>query len=216
MANELELLKQDWKKRAASIPQLGKDEIQALLGRRSRSLVRWILSISILEFALPHLLYVIPGVQENWRMYKELGLYKPFVVLSIAGYSVAFYFIYQFYKRYRAISVAVSSKQLIQQILNVRKTVKHYIISAFGLAVTMVVMTLVAMILHPNLASVFPPETEAASTLSAEKYRSILLWGMSIGMVIILGTLAVFYYLAYGISLRKLKKNYTELQHLEL
>ena len=127
MMDELELLKQDWQKKEAHLPPLTYEEIYKMIWKNSSSKVKWIFYISIIEFALPHLLYLIPSVKSNLDIYSQLGLSNVILIVTILQYLVVFYFIYQFYVRYKEISVLDSAKQLTTNILKTRKTVKHYV-----------------------------------------------------------------------------------------
>ena len=54
--DELEILKKDWKKQESSFQQIGEKEIYGMLHKRSSSIVKWILIISVLEFLFLRLL----------------------------------------------------------------------------------------------------------------------------------------------------------------
>ena len=54
--DELDLLKKDWKKQESSFQQIGEKEIYGMLHKRSSSIVKWILIISILEFLILRIL----------------------------------------------------------------------------------------------------------------------------------------------------------------
>ncbi len=101
MTDELELLKKHWQKEDKDLPQLSYNDIHKMIWKKSSSIVKWILIISILEFALPHLLYLLPSMKENMKVYENLGVSNYFFALNIFYYVAAIYFIYQFYKRFR-------------------------------------------------------------------------------------------------------------------
>ncbi|MGK0251535.1 MAG: hypothetical protein ACI81G_000973, partial [Gammaproteobacteria bacterium] len=52
MVDELELLKKDWQKQEAHLPKLTKKDLYPMLLKKSSSIVKWILIISILEVLL--------------------------------------------------------------------------------------------------------------------------------------------------------------------
>ena len=54
--DELDLLKKDWKKQESSFQQIGEKEIYGMIHKRSSSIVKWILIISILEFLILRIL----------------------------------------------------------------------------------------------------------------------------------------------------------------
>ena len=49
MADELEILKSDWKKRQQNLPKLSYNEIYKMLYKKSTTIVKWIFIISIAE-----------------------------------------------------------------------------------------------------------------------------------------------------------------------
>ena len=92
MTDELELLKKDWQKKEFDVPKLSYDEIHKMIWKKSSSIVRWILIISILEFTVPHLLYLLPSMRDGMELYENIGVSKYLVVLSGFTYIIAFYF----------------------------------------------------------------------------------------------------------------------------
>ncbi|NJB70482.1 magnesium-transporting ATPase (P-type) [Saonia flava] len=214
MMDELELLKKDWEKKEESLPKLSFDQIHKMLWKKSSSIVRWILIISILELALPHLLYLLPSTKKNFEVYHNLGLNNILVALSIIQYLVVFYFIYQFYTRYKEISVLDDAKSLMSKIIKTRRTVKHYVIFCLvSLFITCVILV-IGIYLTDNISDIFPiPESK---NVSPEKFKRILLWSMSIFSIVIVFVMGGIYFLLYGLLLRKLKRNYKELKQLEV
>ena len=121
---ELDLLKKDWQKNDA-FEQVSELEIYKMLHKKSSSIVKWILIVSILEFVvLNGIGYLLPddGYDNKYpTLHPYLYLAEKLNYLIIIG------FIYLFYKNYKAISVLQSSKTLIEHILKTRKIVIYYI-----------------------------------------------------------------------------------------
>ncbi len=215
MMDELELLKRDWQKREDAHPKLTYDEIYRMIWKRSSSIVKWIMIISILEFALPHLLYLIPGTSKSLEIYDKLGIKNMTTVFFALGYLVIFYFIYQFYSRYREISSFDNSKVLMEKILRTRRTVMHYVIFSLSMLLAMCIMVIVAIYFSDNLYEIFDiPET--ATKVSPGKLKSSLIISMTIVSVLFVAAMAGIYFLLYGLLLRKLNRNYAELRRLEV
>ncbi|MGB5274370.1 MAG: hypothetical protein WBN39_09985 [Flavobacteriaceae bacterium] len=213
--DELELLKRDWQKREDAHPKLTYDEIYRMIWKRSSSIVKWIMIISILEFALPHLLYLIPGTSKSLEIYDKLGIKNVTTVFFALGYLVIFYFIYQFYSRYREISSFDNSKVLMEKILRTRRTVMHYVIFSLSMLLAMCIMVIVAIYFSDNLYEIFDiPET--ATKVSPGKLKSSLIISMTIVSVLFVAAMAGIYFLLYGLLLRKLNRNYAELRRLEV
>jgi hypothetical protein len=215
MMDELELLKKDWQRRGQIYPKLTQSDISPMLLKKSSSIVRWIFSISIIEFILPHLLYLFPSVRNSMDIYNDMGLKNVFIVLTAIQYTVVLYFIYQFYKRYREISVLDNAKNLLSSILKTRRTVKHYVIFCLALILISFGAFMFSVYLNDDFAENFHLGEKAAN-LPPEKLKQTVI--LLIGVIGILMTffMAAVYFLLYGLLMRKLHKNYRELKQLEV
>ncbi len=216
MMDELELLKKDWQNKGEHFPKVSYDEIHKMIWKKSSSIVRWILIISILEFSLPHLLYLVPSFQDNMEVYDKLGLHNYIIGLTIFSYCVALYFIYQFYRRYKEISVLDSSKNLMQKIIKTRRTVKNYIIYSLSMILVIIIMMIIGIYLNDDITATFPRLGENANRISPEKLKTSFMIGIGILGVLLTLIMGGIYFLLYGLLLRKLKKNYKELKQLEV
>ncbi len=216
MIDELELLKKDWQKKDKYLPKLSYDEIHNMIWKKSSSIVKWILIISILEFTLPHLLYLVPSFKENMDIYDKLGLHNYILGLTIFSYCVALYFIFQFYSRYKEISVLDSSKNLMQKIIRTRATVKHYIIYSLSMIMVIVIMMIIGVYLNDDIFSIFSELQDKAQNISPEKIKISIMIGMGVMGILLTAVMAGIYFLLYGLLLRKLKRNYHDLKQLEV
>ncbi|WP_445381826.1 hypothetical protein [Robiginitalea sp. IMCC43444] len=216
MMDELELLKKDWQKREQDLPKLSYDEIYQMIWKKSSSVVRWIFYISIIEFLLPHLLYLLPSFREgmNYDFSEQLGISNTLLVLTILQYSVAIYFIVQFYRRYREISVLDNARNLMIGILRTRRTVKHYVIFALSMVLIFFGVFIVGMYLDENLTETLNLNPENANT-SPEQLKWIVMGVMAIAGVLFTALMAGIYFLLYGLLTRKLFRNYKELKRIE-
>ena len=216
MTDELDLLKRDWQKNEANLPKLSYSEIHKMIWKKSSSIVKWILIISILEFVLPQLLYLVPPMNDGIAFYENIGISKYLLVASIISYVVAIYFIFQFYKRFKEISVLEDARNLMKKIIKTRRTVKHWIIFSLSSIMVTIFIMVIGVFLSDNIADAFPHLREGLQNISPEKLRLTLM--LSIGgfgtfLVLFMGGV---YFLLYGLLLRKLKKNYRELKQLEI
>jgi len=216
MTDGLELLKKEWQKREADLPKLTYDEIHKMIWKKSSSIVKWILIISILEFTLPHLLYLVPSFKENMGIYDKLGLHNIIIGFTIFSYCVAFYFIIQFYRRYKEISVLDNSKNLMRKIIRTRTTVKHYIIYSLSMILVIVIMMIIGVYLNDDIFSIFSELQEKAQKISADKLKISLMIGMGIMGILLTAVMGGIYFLLYGLLLRKLHRNYKDLKQLEV
>ncbi len=216
MTDELDLLKKDWQKREAHLPQLTYEEIHKMLWKKSSSIVKWILIISILEITLPNLLYLSPSLQKDPFFSNVNGFNTVFIVFNIFYYSVVAYFIYQFYRRYKEISVLASAKNLMRQIIKTRKTVKHYIIFCLSMSLVFFALFTFGIYLSDELLLAFDGVAEKTKEIPLEKIRTTAIWIFSIAAIVFTAIAAGIYFLLYGLLLRKLKRNYKELKQLEV
>lgn len=217
MMDELELLKKDWQKKEDVIPKLSYDEIYSMLWKKSSSIVKWIFMISVIEFVLPHLLYLLPSVRDGMDFYEQLGLRNIMMAISVVSYMVVIYFIYQFYRRYREISVLDSAKDLMHRIIRTRRTVKNYII--FALSIFLFTFLAIAVGVYfgdgDTLIEVLNLE-EAAEDMSIERLKLILAISFVVMGLFATALIGLIYFLIYGLLIRKLGRNYTELKRLEI
>ncbi len=217
MMDELELLKKDWQKKEDAMPKLTYDEIYSMLWKKSSSIVKWIFLISVIEFVLPHLLYLLPSVREGMDFYEQLGLKNMMIGFSIVNYMIVFYFIYQFYRRYKEITVLDSAKDLMHRIIRTRRTVKNYIIVALSLFLFNFLAIALAIYLGDgnNLIEVLSLGDEAEG-ISVSRLKLIVSVVFVVMGILCTAFIGLVYFLIYGLLIRKLGKNYQELKRLEL
>lgn len=216
MTDELELLKKDWQKKEFDVPKLSYEEIHKMIWKKSSSIVKWILIISILEFVLPQLLYLLPGMSDTMKVYEDMGVSNYFFGISIFYYLVVLYFIYQFYLRFKEISVLENTKNLMRKIIKTRRTVKHYIIFSLGMAVLIFLIIILGIYLNDDIIGAFPEMSDQLSDISPEKLKISLIIGIGVFGLGFVAFLSLFYFLIYGLLLRKLNRNYRELRNLQI
>lgn len=211
--DELELLKKDWQKQDKSYPKLTYNEIYKMILKKSSSIVKWIFIISLLEFAFWTLISFAFKDSESITRFKEYNAENILIPLSVVGYLILIYFFYLFYKNYRTISATDSAKKLMENILKTRRTVRNYV--AFNL-IYLFVSTFIALGLLFQRDDSFADIISKASA-NGELFKlyatTILatLFALALVILLILG----FYYLIYGILLKRLNINYRELKKLE-
>lgn len=203
--DNLENLKNVWQNQAVTGLSYTKEDIHNMVRKRSSSIVKWILIVSIVEFLLPYILILFTDLETPNRILTEYGLgtidrnYTIIHVVIILG------FIYMFYKNYRNISADSSVKILLGDILKTRKTVKYYIYYN---------LILIAVIGLHSFYMIFNSETFISklpenANITVFWITAITLWGLFILLV------WCFYRIVYGFFLKKLKRNYAELRKRE-
>jgi hypothetical protein len=200
----LDLLKKDWKKKEHTFDQVSENEIYNMLHKRSSSIVKWILIISILEFVILNGLgFVISNKEiENFeKLHPYLNL------IEKANYFILLGFIYLFYKNYKSISVMDSSKKLLQDIFKTRKTVNFYIY--WNIFISCFLGTFGVI---DGFNKGIGESNSSHTEFSTITY--FLIFGFS--LLLVFGLIIGFYKLLYGILLHRLNKNYKELQKMDL
>ncbi|MBT2161700.1 hypothetical protein [Zobellia barbeyronii] len=214
--DELDLLKKDWQKKGDQLPKLTYNDIHKMTWKKSSSIVKWILIISILEIALPNLLYLIPSFRQSMSIYENTIVDKYFLGMTVIYYLVIFYFIYQFYRRYKEISVLDSAKGLMRKIIRTRRTVKYYVIFSLSTILVFIAIVIIGIYLNDSFMDNFTEMAGDSNSVSPEKLKTTLMVSMAILGVVMIAFFGGVYFLLYGLLLRKLKKNYKELRKLEV
>jgi hypothetical protein len=211
--DELEFLKKDWKKREADFPKLSYQEIYKLVHKKSSSIVKWIFIICIAEFLFWGLITIsIP--ESTFAIYEKFNLKTFLFVTQILHYVVVFVFIYLFYKNYKTISVVDNTGLLMKNILKTRKTVNYYVYYNIVLYILLSVILNAVMFSHTDiLIENLMPEN---SNLDTEKFLTINIVVQIILLAVMCGLIWGYYRIIYGILLKKLNRNYKELESLEV
>jgi len=214
---ELDLLKKAWQKDTHSFQQVSENEIYQMIHKRSSSIVKWILIISILEFVFWNIISLM-CLGDSYIKTKYGEDIFPLVskintVYNVISYIVVAIFIYLFYVNYRRISATTSTKQLMGDILKTRKTVQLYV--WFNIAF-FVVGTLILLYVEFNFGAKYAPLMAKIHNDSGYMtlFKSLgIILAFMLGIVVLIW---LFYKLIYGILLGKLNKNYKELQKIDL
>lgn len=213
MMDELELLKRDWQNKGKNMPKLSFDEIYKMIWKKSSSIVKWIFIISLIEFLLPLLLYLLPSTSKSFAIWRDLGLGNFLLISNIIQYAVVLFFIFQFYKRYREISTLDNAKQLLTNILKTRKTVKYYVIFCLSLIfVSFIVMALGIYLSEDPMAAL--GYSDKMKNISPGNIKTTIIVTVMIIGVLTTMIMGFIYFLLYGLLLKKLNKNYKELKEM--
>ncbi|HLA55729.1 MAG TPA: hypothetical protein VK623_06495 [Flavobacterium sp.] len=208
---ELDLLKKDWKRKENSFSQLSEAEIYGMLHRKSSSIVKWILIISILEVFLWTGIGFIYSNDDYLKSLKHEELLVYFRVLNYFNYAVVLVFIYLFYKNYVNITTTSSTKKLMKDILKTRKTVQYYVwYNLFMIVIGLISGFVVSFAYNPQM------QLMKEKMAHEGKYMAITLGILTLAVIASVGIFWLFYRLLYGILLKKLLANYKELKKMDL
>jgi hypothetical protein len=210
--DELDLLKKDWKKQDADYPKLSYDEIYTIVHKKSSSVVKWIFIICIAELIFWNVInLLIPD--SYFEIYEKLHLKTVLSISYVIHYVVVIGFIYLFYKNYNSICVIDSTNLLMKKIIRTRKTVNYYVY--YNIIATIILSFVINFMMFSDeelLMQVFNPKN---LDIGGDKLFNILLISQVVALVVIILFLWIYYRIIYGILLKKLNKNYKELETLE-
>lgn len=207
MMEELDLLKKDWKRNENSFEQLSETTIYKMIHKKSSSIVKLILIISILEVLFWTLINVFYDSDAYLKKNHGENLISYFRFLTVFNYVVVAVFIYLFYRNYLRISTITSTKQLMKDILKTRKTVQYYVwYQLVMMGISMVIGFAIAFNINP----------EVHKLLENQKAFIIAIILCFFALVVFIVVFWLFYKLVYGILLRRLFNNYKELKKIDL
>ena len=210
--DELEFLKKDWKKQGADFPKLSYNDIYNLIHKKSSSIVKWIFFICVAEFLFWGVIALfIPA--SNFSIYEKFNLNTFMFIAQGLQYVVVFFFIFLFYKNYKTISVVDNTASLMKNILKTRKTVNYYVYYNIILYVLISIILNVVMFSHPNILIENMMPKNAA--LDSDKFLVIMIAVQIIVLLMMCGIIWAYYRIIYGILLKKLNRNYKDLESLE-
>lgn len=210
---ELDLLKKAWKKDEHSFNQVSETEIYDMLHKKSSSIVKWILIISILEMLLWSGLNFLFNTDDYLNTLKFDNAKLIFTILTYFSNTVILLFIYLFYKNYIKISTTVSTKKLMGNILKTRKTVQYYVGCNLTISVlTFFISTFMTYNYNPDMALLKDKLGDGQHTMLA-LFCIVAMFAM---VAVMVGAFWIFYRLLYGALLKKLYANYKELKKIDL
>lgn len=211
--DQLELLKKQWQSQEQELPQFSYKDIYKLLLKKSSSLVKWILIISIAElFFWASFIFLLPESYGDFT--KEMGIGNLELFSNVLQLVVFGVFIFLFYKNYRAIKVTDTTKELMKNILKTRKTLKFFVYYNIGIFILSSII--INIIYYTKSDKLYESFKIADKGIPKEDFFLHFIVVEALILGIFLGLLILFYYLVYGSLLRRLKKNYRELKKIEL
>ncbi|RKR08492.1 hypothetical protein C8C82_0366 [Flavobacterium sp. 81] len=150
---ELDLLKKDWKKNSDSFQQISETEIYKMIHKKSSSIVKWILIISILEISFWTFSNLFINTDDVLQKINHPEIVTALEFLTYFNYVVVLIFVFIFYKNYKTITTTVATKSLMSAILRTRKTVQYYVWYNLGMiVVTAILSFFIAFVYNPDMA----------------------------------------------------------------
>ncbi len=199
--DQLEKLKGVWHDQNDLSIKFTKSDIFDMIQKKSSSVVKWILIVSIIEFILPNLLLLFTDNTASKKLHDTYDLNGIMLNYTILYVIIIIGFIYYFYKNYKNISADNSVKDLLYSIILTRKTVKYYINTN---------LTLAAVIGLHVFYKVF--NSSVFMDKLPENTNMLTVWATAIAVfAFVLFLFWCVYKIVYGFFLRKLNSNYKEL-----
>ena len=209
---DLSNYKKVWKNQPEGKNKISALEIYKMTQSKSNSIVKWIFIIGLLEFVFWFAINYLGTKNGALEPYEKLNLISFIDNVSYFHYVVVVLFLILFYRNFSLISTIDNTKTLMKNILLVRKTVKWYV---YYNLINVVVFSIILNILIFNT----PDGINILSGIDNESFNqehmtSVFIIAQIVVMAIMILILWLFYYLLYGILLKKLNKNYKELTKL--
>ena len=209
--DQLDKLKKEWQSREQELPKVSYNNIYKMLLKKSSSIVKWIFIISVIELLFWISLYfVVP--EDNIEVMNEMGIGNIMLYSNIVHFIIFGIFIFIFYKNYQSIQVTDNTKKLMQNILNTRKTVRYFVYYNLGMFV--LVSIAIDSYFYSRSDQLYEIMDFANKGIPEEGFATNFIISQIIVGVLVIGLLIVFYRLVYGILLKKLNRNYKELEKM--
>ncbi len=204
--------KKVWKNQPEEKNKISALEIYKMTQSKSNSIVKWIFIIGLLEFVFWFAINYLGTKNGVLEPYEKLKLISFIDNFNYFHYVVVVLFLILFYRNFSLISTVDDTKTLMKNILLVRKTVKWYV---YYNLINVVVFSIILNILIFNT----PDGINILSGIDNESFNqehmmSVFIIAQIVVIAIMILILWLFYYLLYGILLKKLNKNYKELTKL--
>ncbi len=209
--DELDKLKNAWKSQDYSKHKVSTKDIYKMLHAKSSSYVKWIFYISILEFLLVIILNLLVDNDTYLGVFNEMGMKTLLQVMTGISYAIIIVFMVLFYQNYKKIAVDSDAKTLMNKILKTRKTVKRYIYYNVGFILISMFIMLYGIFSSEENTSLYKKMSNIPEDFSTNTF----IISIVITMTIMIGIILLVYRIIYGILLKRLKKNYKELEQLE-
>ncbi len=209
----LETLKKQWQTREVELPKLSYSDIYQMLLKKSSSIVKWVLLISIAELLFwISLIFLTPD--SNKQLMSDMGIGKIVNYSNYIHFTIVGVFIYLFYKNYKNIQVTDSTKTLMNNILKTRKTVRYFVYYNIGMFILSSI--LVDAYFYSKSEKLYEVMNFASKGIPQEGFATYFIIIQVLVGIIVAGLLILFYWLIYGLLLKRLKKNYKELEKIDL
>lgn len=210
----LDKYKKAWKNQPENSQKVSQVDIYKMTKFRSSSIIKWIFLIGLIEFFFWGILNLIVSKTKYIDVYSELKMLNILNYCYWINFCIIFIFLYFFYQNYKAINTADNTKKLMEKIIKTRKTVKYYVLYNIVGGIFMMIIFNVFVFNTPNGIEMLMPEQAIEMTDRTGLVKMFII-SQTIIIAITVIFLTLFYFLLYGLLLRKLNKNYKDLAKLD-
>ena len=204
--------KKVWKNQPEEKNKISALEIYKMTQSKSNSIVKWIFIIGLLEFVFWFAINYLGTKNGALEPYEKLNLINFIDNFNYFHYVLVVLFLILFYRNFSLISTVDDTKTLMKNILLVRKTVKWYVYYNLIYAVVFSIILNILIFNTPDGINILSGIDNGS--FNKEHMMSVFIIAQIVVMAIMILILWLFYYLLYGILLKKLNKNYKELTKL--
>lgn len=216
---DLDSFKKTWQEQPVQ-NKYDNDEILQMLNKKSRNYVKYIFWISVIEFVLFTafgLFYILQNKESNTFLtsLQKLGVKQNeqlqdifdniYLVIKTFTLLITGYFVIKFYQNYRKIKVEEDLKEFISRIIKFKKTVNAFIL----INILIVVVFTSALTIFGIYAIQNQNTTLADSSIVA------FIVSFIISTVLCVVLIWAYYRLVYGILIKRLDKNLSQLKEID-
>lgn len=206
---DLETYKKSWGNQQVENTSI---DIYKMSRSKSSSIVKWIFIIGVLELIFwTSLNFMVP--QKYLEFYKDFKVMELIKASTYVHYVVIIVFLVLFYKNYNSISITDNTRRLMNRILSVRKTVKYYVYYNLGGIVLSNAVLIFILLGQPK--DLIKAMNADGLNMEANEIITIFVVTSVLMVLVMLTIIWLFYRFTYGRLLKKLNKNYKELDNLE-
>lgn len=217
---DFNILKKTWQEQPVS-DGYDQSEIKAMLDRKSRNNVKYILWISIAEFLIFGFLNFTAWFSDNFhsnftnilnnlhiknQSEIEFSLDKIYIWIKILSLVISGIFVLMFYKSYKKINIESNLKKFIRQIIHFKNAVNFFIFINVLLVILFMVGFTGFLIFTINKQHI---------NIDNPTFFG-LITGFVLGLLICVIFIFIYYKIAYGILLKRLSKNLEQLEKMDL
>lgn len=216
---DLDSFKKTWQEQPVQ-NKYDNDEILQMLNKKSRNYVKYIFWISVIEFVLFSafgLFYILQNKESNTFLtsLQKLGVEQNeqlqdifdniYLVIKIFTLLITGYFVVKFYQNYRKINIEEDLKEFISRIIKFKKTVNAFILIN--------ILIVIAFTSALTIFGIYAIQNQ--NTALANSSIIAFIFSFIISTVFCVVLIWAYYRLVYGILIKRLDKNLTQLKEID-